>query len=699
MPLAIELAAARVGSLPVEAIAARLDDRFRLLTGGPRANLPRQQTLRATLHWSYDLLSEGEQRLLHRLSVFAGGWILSAAEAVCSGGGIEAWEVLDLLSSLVNKSLVLLEEAGREGEQGRYRLLETVRVFGREQLRAAGGQEGLASAHVAWCLALAEEAEPALKGADQHTWLGRLEREHDNLRAALSWLRERGDAVQGLKLAGALGRFWDLQGYWSEGRHWLDDLLALPSPVGDPASVATPDVRVAALNAAALLAVLQLDNERARTLAEVSVALARSEGNIHGGIDALEVLGQEAIFHRFALEEARASYTQSLTLSRALGDDWRAARALLGLSYVFYHDGDYARAAALMEDSQALYFACGDSAGRATVLDALGELLNDMGDVTQAVQYLQQALSLRQRERASKGRAQSMLVLAEARANQSAYRAAAGLFDQALEILRTINANASIARCHTNLAVLALAQGDDERAESSLDEALRHARAIDALFEVARALMVQGDLLTYRRIYDRAETVYQEALQLIEPMHIPMATAMVLRPFAVLAQRQGRLTLARERLERGLSLLQGQWRPFLAPILTALGRVVADEGDLDGAQRFLLKGLDIERSMGRPREITETLEGLAVVTLGQGRPERAVRLGAAAAGIRVAIGAPPPPYEQVVFERILVAARASLGTRTVDTLWTEAQALSWQQFLDEVLTCSDTKVSPSANSG
>jgi non-specific serine/threonine protein kinase len=201
IPLAIELAAARVGSLPVEAIAARLDDRFRLLTSGPRTAVPRQQTLRATLDWSHELLSEGEQRLLHRLSVFAGGWTLAAAEAACSGEGIEGErlggsddlpyigkrEVPDLLGGLVNKSLVLLEKAGPDGEQERYRLLETVREYGLEQLEASG-EEAVRDRHLAWCLALAEEAAPHLARAEQ-AWLGRLEAEHDNLRAALRWAR------------------------------------------------------------------------------------------------------------------------------------------------------------------------------------------------------------------------------------------------------------------------------------------------------------------------------------------------------------------------------------------------------------------------------------------------------------------------------------------------------------------------------
>jgi non-specific serine/threonine protein kinase len=209
IPLAIELAAARVGSLPVEEIAARLDQRFRLLTGGPRDAPSRQQTLRAAPDWSWALLSAAEQALLRRLSVFAGGCTLAAAEAVCAGDGSEGSGILDLLDGLVSKSLAHLDE--RE-EEARYGLLETVRQYAGERLAASGELEAVRARHLAWCLALAEQAAPALLRPEQGTWLARLEREHDDLRAALGWARERGAGEEGLRLAGALGRFWYAQG-------------------------------------------------------------------------------------------------------------------------------------------------------------------------------------------------------------------------------------------------------------------------------------------------------------------------------------------------------------------------------------------------------------------------------------------------------------------------------------------------------
>ena len=231
IPLAIELAAARVRAFSVDQIAARLDDRFRLLTAGQRTAMPRQQTLRATVDWSYMLLSDPERALLRRLSVFAGGWAFEAAEAVAAGDGIHTYAVLDLLPQLVDKSLVIAEE-----QRGavRYRLLETIRQYARDRLQEAGEAERTRDRHLTYFLQLAEEAEPKLRGSEDRLFLVRLEEEHANLRLALEWgltPSARGDAA--LRLSGALTWFWWLRSYHDEGRRWLARALAAtPGPVG-----------------------------------------------------------------------------------------------------------------------------------------------------------------------------------------------------------------------------------------------------------------------------------------------------------------------------------------------------------------------------------------------------------------------------------------------------------------------------------
>jgi non-specific serine/threonine protein kinase len=238
IPLALELAAVRVQALTPEQIAARLDQRFRLLTGGSRAALPRQQTLRATLDWSYDLLSEPERLLLNRLAVFAGGWSLEAADAVCSDERIAPVDVLDLLVQLVSKSLVLADEDADGTE--RYRMLETVRQYARERLLAAGEAEAVYRRHAAYFLVFgdsfgADRFYPNGPGWPTAKQLRQLEREHDNLRAALRWWIESEDAERAIKQAALLYHIWFSRGYVTEGCDWLREILALPSAVDSPA--------------------------------------------------------------------------------------------------------------------------------------------------------------------------------------------------------------------------------------------------------------------------------------------------------------------------------------------------------------------------------------------------------------------------------------------------------------------------------
>jgi non-specific serine/threonine protein kinase len=232
IPLAIELAAARVRALSVDQLATRLEDRFRLLTGGSRTALERQQTLRAAVDWSYDLLTEPERLVFRRLAAFAGGFTLEAAEAVGAGAELAPDDILDLLTRLVDKSLVTAEALPEETT--RYRLLETLRQYAQQKLVAAEEVEAVRTRHAAYYLALAEQAAPALLGPQQVAWLDRLEREHDNLRLALAWLAERGAqggaeaAEAALHMGTALTRFWVDRGHFALAWEWLQRLLALP---------------------------------------------------------------------------------------------------------------------------------------------------------------------------------------------------------------------------------------------------------------------------------------------------------------------------------------------------------------------------------------------------------------------------------------------------------------------------------------
>ena len=384
IPLALELAASRVKVLAVEQIAARLNDRFSLLTGGSRTTLPRQQTLRAAMEWSYDLLSERELTLFRRLAVFAGGWALEAAEAVCSGNGIASPEVLDLLTELVNKSLVVVET--RHGE-ARYRLLETVREYGRTRLGEAAEAEGMRRRHRDWFLALAERAEPELHGHDQVAWLKRLEEDHDNLRAALEWSKTEadGDAV-GLRLAASLSDFWDIHGDVAEGRAWVDEMLSLHKG-------ALPTLRVKALTRAAHLAHRQGDYGQVPELCAEALTLSQAHGDTAGNAETLHYLAHAA---EGAGDHKRAAelLQEGVALHRAVGSTWYLARALNCLANTARTGEDYSKAAALYEESVGFFHRLGDKRQGGILLHNLGYAVLRQGDHPRSQRLFRESLKV-----------------------------------------------------------------------------------------------------------------------------------------------------------------------------------------------------------------------------------------------------------------------------------------------------------------
>ncbi|HET9001167.1 MAG TPA: LuxR C-terminal-related transcriptional regulator, partial [bacterium] len=380
IPLAIELAAARIRVLPVEQLVAKLDDRFRVLTGGSRTALPRQQTLRAAMDWSYDLLPERERLLLRRLSVFAGGWTLEAAETICAGGGIESPDVLDLLTKLVDKSLVVVQPPRGEA---RYRLLETVRQYARDWLVESEETAEVRGRHRDWFLALVERTHEA---GYEPVWhppgvLERLDRDHENLRAALGWsATEKAGAEPGLRLAGALAPFWHNRGYYAEGRRWLEGALVR-------CHEASPAARARALGGASLLAWRQADYEPARQLAERLVALGREQGDKAATTHGLIRLG--LIVGRGYQDFPRATvlFEEALTLARELGDRKQIAHILANLSATARHQGDYDRAAVFAEESLTEVRAFSSSGG-------VGYVLRHLGHIRLAQGYLERAAKL-----------------------------------------------------------------------------------------------------------------------------------------------------------------------------------------------------------------------------------------------------------------------------------------------------------------
>jgi predicted ATPase len=365
LPLAIELAAARIRILTPAALLERLEQRLSFLTGGPHDLPARQQTLRETLDWSYGLLARDERAFLARLSIFVGGFTIDAAAAVCLEG--DEHRSLDLVAALADASLVAAEE---HGGRMRFRLLETVREYAADRLRELEPDE-TARRHAQWCLALVEAAEPELSGDQQSSWFAKLEAEHDNLRAALSFLTRTDDRGLRLRLTVALSRFWYVRGYLAEGRRRLEE--ALSEAGGEP-----PLLLRRALTAAAALALLQGDYEAATSFSEEALVAARRGGEPRFVANALSNLGA-IVLAAGEYERAAVVLEEAVTLARAVGDERIAALAINNLGDLALTTGDYERASPLFEESHALLHARGDTANIARSLFNIGavELMLD----------------------------------------------------------------------------------------------------------------------------------------------------------------------------------------------------------------------------------------------------------------------------------------------------------------------------------
>jgi predicted ATPase/class 3 adenylate cyclase/Tfp pilus assembly protein PilF len=454
IPLAIELAAARVRSLTVEEINARLDHRFRLLTGGSRTALPRQQTLRSLIDWSYDLLQEPEKALLQRLSVFAGGWTLEAAERICAGDQVEDGEVLDLLTSLIDKSLVAVE---RSDVRLRYRLLETVRQYARERLVESGGAEEVREHHRDYFLALAEEADKKLLGAEQADWLRSFEEEHDNLRLALEWSHAEAHAQEDLRLCGAMHRFWFTRGHSTEGRQWCARILAKGVP-------AEPTVEYAnVVNAAGSLAWHQTDFPAARTLLEQSLVLARALDDRCGLARTLNNLGNLAI-EQGDYPAAQALYEESLALSCELQDRRGAASVLGNLGMVAHERGDLAAAQARAQESLELSREVGDRGRVAHALNMLGSIACDQGDLATARELSQDGLAIGRDLGDLDCIATSLKNLGVVAALRGEFDDARPLYREAVAIRHEMGDRVWLARTLDLVAALGAAQGDPRSA-------------------------------------------------------------------------------------------------------------------------------------------------------------------------------------------------------------------------------------------
>ncbi|HZU69517.1 MAG TPA: tetratricopeptide repeat protein [Ktedonobacteraceae bacterium] len=495
LPLAIELAAARLKVFPLQTLLERLEHRLAVLTGGPRDLPARQQTMRNTIAWSYELLPEEEQHLFRRLSVFVGGCTLEAVEAlVALLDGRTPTPVLDGITSLLDKHLLLQER--QDGQAPRLHLLETLREYGLERLTACGELEQTRHVHVQYYVHLAEEAEPHLLGAEQQRWFHRLEQEYDNLRAALHWSVEQGEAGHSLepalRLAGVLERFWEVYGSLSEGRVWLERVLA------NSAGMRT-SVRAKVLNNAGWLAHWQGDLERAQQLCQESLRLYRALGDTCGIAWSLYRSGLVA-YRKNDYPLARSLVEESLAVFRKLGNQEDLAYPLLGLGIVAVGQRKIEEARPLLEESLTLFRKSGHKEGMAFALLYLGYALFVQKEVTPASSAAEESLALFSELHHKEGSAQALHLLSQALLYQGEYSRARSLLEEALGLFREIEDKHGIATSLLRLAqIYAVSQGDLTTSGLLIEESLTLARELNdqgllasCLEEVANLTAIQG---------------------------------------------------------------------------------------------------------------------------------------------------------------------------------------------------------------
>jgi len=522
IPLAIELAAAKIRALSVHQIAKRLDDRFRLLTSGNRTALERHQTLRAAIDWSYNLLLPSEQILFRRLSIFVNGWTLEAAESVCSDEStssvVQSVDVLNLMEQLINKSLVIAEEAGHES---RYRMLETMRQYANEKLVESGKSDALRDRHLDYFLTLAETAQPHLQSAEQVEWLKQLDAEHENLRATLDWAIGKKSAEPALRLAGALGYFWDLRSYWLEGAKWLDQALGRGWNENVKSEKAA---RARALYRRADLA-LELDELHVvKTSAESALALGKEVQDAWGIAYSRTHLALHSL--RLSLPQARRkSLEQSLNEFQRLGDVW----------------------------------------GESRVLNVLGWALVEEGTSKELRDNIQRAIA---RARVSGDRniiAQSLLRLVWSVLMQfGEWQEAERVLQEVEWLYEEIDSSNGLNRVRNVRVQIFFARGNLDQAKAEAKLFIEYCVRVGERNGRGEAVVVMGLIAEAENDLSNAVEYEEQALELAREMKVPALIAFSLFLIGLFKYQQGDIEAARQHVREGLEFVRrgevGEWR-------------------------------------------------------------------------------------------------------------------------------------------
>jgi predicted ATPase/class 3 adenylate cyclase len=633
IPLAIELAAARIPVLSLQQIAERLDDQFRLLTGGSRNALPRQQTLRAAVEWSYSLLSEPERVVLRRVAVFAGGWTIDAAGVVAANDPLDP-EVLDALDRLVARSLVVAEE---QDGVARYRLLESIRLYAQERLTEAGEVAAVRQRHLEWFHALVLRAEPELIGADQALWFDRLAREYDNVRAAMEWCATQPDgAADLLSITAALAYFWLVRGHWGEGRTWLE--RALETTSGQRTAT-----RARALAAAGDLATEESDLEAADAFLAESLELWRELGDDEGIAKTLSHQGNVARA-RFEYDTARALLTQALEIREAAGSERGVAVSLRNLGLLAALQRDYVTAADLYKRALPIARALHDKRVQATLTHALALVAFENSDPATARSLSEEGLRLSRELGDKQSIAEHLTVLSGVHACAGDESAAASTLDEAPALWRSLGSRDAPARMHTTLGDMAISVNNFDVATFHLATAVREWRQLDDATAMARVLNLAGWAAAMSGNYSSAGALLEEAVVRARASEESVQLSSSLHSLGELRRLEGNAVDAAALLHESLTVASDAgWRHLLWWPSLSLAALARAAGDLDEARELLNRAVGLCPKLARRARQADCADELALLLAADGDATTAAHALGAADQARADLGLPRAP--------------------------------------------------------
>jgi predicted ATPase/DNA-binding CsgD family transcriptional regulator/DNA-binding XRE family transcriptional regulator/Tfp pilus assembly protein PilF len=693
LPLAIELIAARIRLMSPQSLLSHLSEQFTLYADGMRALSARQKTLHGAISWSYDLLSDEEQKLFARLSVFSGGFTLEAAESIFSRT-VTNKSIYDLITSLLDKSLLqrtLDRDAPREP---RFTMLVTIQQFALERLRRMNEEAEVRNRHLAYFVDLAEQAEPNLRAFDMVMWLDRLEAELANLHGALGWAQKNNIEAQ-LRLASALLWFWHIRGHKNEGVDWLERGLSTEASQRGNQPL-TPDrsmIRGKALNVTAVLLSILANTERSKSLSQEALTLFQELGSRgrKGMAYALLSLADAAV-HLEDSKRVKILAEESLTLFREAGDKFGMAQCLDLLGGVIWEEGDSGQVKALWEDNLALRKEIGDRDGIARVLARLGMWAFSQDDLNRSVSMYEESLTIFREVGNEWARSYNLADLALVVQEQGNYGKATQILEEALAIARDLGDQYRASRSLHGLGRVAQLQGDYERATQMFQEALILARKVGEPTAIAESLQALGDIASAQGDYSQAAQLFEAELRIGQEKKIRWINAFALSGLGYVAWAQSDLELASKRLEEALKISrEAGAKSIIGVALYCLGRVSQSQRDYGSARAHYTESLTIAKELALRDDIASNLEALATLYVAQSHMEPSplrfedLRRATCLFGVAEALY-PPLLFEMSAAERAEhdqaeAAARTVLGEAAFASAWAEGNAMTREQAI------------------